>query len=101
MRAEVFFAGMKLTPASPPISRSGDRFSFGRVVTAPTENWRYSSVSVGARKPELAAPQTLTRSDAWYSAPMCGLTTDSLVSGIDGRLLAVGRPVATVVSRLW
>ena len=43
----------------------GPELAFGRVVMAPTENWRYSSVSVGARKPELTAPHTVTRSVTW------------------------------------
>ena len=73
----------------------------GRVVTAPTENCRYNSVSVGARNPEFAAPHTLTRSERWYSAAARGLRTVSLRSAIDGRLFAVGSPLATVVSRLW
>src|SRR5580765_5300943 len=59
-RTETLRAGATLTPASPPTSRSGPSWSLGRVVTAPTENCLYNSVSVGARNPELAAPQTLT-----------------------------------------
>src|SRR6266536_3272079 len=71
-RHDAFFTGATLMPTSPPTRRSGARFSFGRVVTAPTENCRYNSVSVGARKPELTAPQTLTWLDAWNSAAACG-----------------------------
>jgi hypothetical protein len=89
-RADTFFAGATFTPSSPPTSRSGPRSLFGNVVTAPTENWRYSSVSVGARNAEFAAPHTLTRSDTWYSAPTRGLKTVSFLSAIVGRLFPVG-----------
>ena len=54
-----------LTPISPPFSRSGPRLSLASVSTVPTRNCRYSSFSVGARKPQLTSPQAVTRSVTW------------------------------------
>ena len=51
--------GAMLMPASPPTSRSGPRFSFAVVSTVPTRNCRYSSLSVGARKPAPMSPHAL------------------------------------------
>ncbi|PYQ98727.1 MAG: hypothetical protein DMF94_33120 [Acidobacteria bacterium] len=104
-------AGARLMPASPPTSRSGPRFSLASVSTVPTRNWRYSSLSVGARKPAPTSPHTLILPVIWYRAAARGLTTLSALStrhdgGVpadvsqDG-LLLIAVPAITAVSRLW
>ena len=65
MEKKVARTGPLRMPTSYAVSRSGPRFSLANVRTLPTRKARYSSLSVGARKPELIAPHTLSRLVTW------------------------------------
>src|SRR5688572_19983317 len=93
--------GSTFTPTSPPTRRSGPSSALASVNVWPTLNWRYSSLSVGARKPQPRLLQTFTWSVTRYIAATRGLPTVSLFSARFGLLFAVGAPEGCEVSRLW
>ena len=69
--------------------------------TVPTRNWRYSSLSVGARKPQPRSPHTLNQLGEVVARRDARAGHVSSRSGSVGGVVGGRRAARHVVSRLW